>query len=1109
MAGPSTAIGHVDISSLQLGPPLSPATTNGQSIQATHKENEQERANIGESKLQSNGGNVSIKPPNTTAQEPLELLEGQNTLASDRRPPSTIRAVPQQLFTDTDEVEMISPTPVRIPKGTSILNDNHNAARDHSRSGSTSASSSVILITSSPNPVHSQHQPVTKHATGNSQNLGVPSSIPRGLPQPVGSMPLSSESRRSVSPNPSFHSQTSRRSSFSFSLSMGNGGREKTPSPGPDSIEGLPGNGGDAKQPPQHGRKSSISRTIAGALIPGWATGSSSYRDDSKEKNATKLAPNAGIKRGKSPSLSSRRSMDWGAASDASTAVGGNSRMSRIPSTSSVNTLATNYEVGKSPSVAGTSSATVPPPPIAAKPGWLRRTASGNKMLAGLGLGSFTSSSSLSLGSGSHGSSPPAAPSRNLQGVAEAEDEPPMPKSKHGEMGPPSLPTRKKPNQSSQEQKVPTLPPRKPASSAKSGSKQSSAASADPPLQRTSSRLSIASALDFRRPKSPGKMPETTPASTSVPVAPQGTPDPAPADQARPSAGSLPQFSKSLNEDTLLSRSRVDHDAALNNVGSSGLSRSHDNGLLPPPMPQRAAQSMDVPRRVALSSGHASSAGSISGLNSLQASSRNGRGGANRKWTSTSGHAADAHPSGLLPRTLEGIAFPTSNSSSSFLQAAPGAIGTAVSTGWAALRSTRSSLSFPHSSSNLAFPRSGSTNTSDSSWIRVDGNGHDAGIPPPASSRTGLGYEGPKLVPETILRRPRPGQEDAKLAFGKELEEAARACPVEDLPEVETDNERRRKNRKRCLPAVAVRCVDHLCIWAPQEEGIFRISGRSTHITQLRKQFDAGADIALELCDPGDVDPHAVASLYRSYLRELPLPILTDDVMPKYNRLIDGHTAGVQAPSSATNTSRNELLQAQRAGTGDLPFQHKRELIAGMAEVLESLSDSSWWLLNDLSRILALTSQHSQVNKMTIQNLLTVFSPSLKISMTFLKLLVEHHDSIFINEEKPATLADRRGNDKRLSLMPDILLTRDRDSISSPLGESTKVNAIDPPRSSSDHHDDGTSTSHSTSNNTLQPSPVSDKGRFSTPIADKFARSGPVNISFREPSPHIETAQNQ
>lgn len=29
-----------------------------------------------------------------------------------------------------------------------------------------------------------------------------------------------------------------------------------------------------------------------------------------------------------------------------------------------------------------------------------------------------------------------------------------------------------------------------------------------------------------------------------------------------------------------------------------------------------------------------------------------------------------------------------------------------------------------------------------------------------------------------------------------------------------------------------------------------------------------GADIELEKCDPGDIDPHAVASLYKSFLRE-------------------------------------------------------------------------------------------------------------------------------------------------------------------------------------------------------------------------------------------------
>jgi hypothetical protein len=66
-------------------------------------------------------------------------------------------------------------------------------------------------------------------------------------------------------------------------------------------------------------------------------------------------------------------------------------------------------------------------------------------------------------------------------------------------------------------------------------------------------------------------------------------------------------------------------------------------------------------------------------------------------------------------------------------------------------------------------------------------------------------YEGPKLSSEAV-RRP-PGREGG-LAFGRRLEEAAEACPVEDT-HLETGAEGRRKRRKRCLPAVAIRCVDH------------------------------------------------------------------------------------------------------------------------------------------------------------------------------------------------------------------------------------------------------------------------------------------------------------
>lgn len=47
-----------------------------------------------------------------------------------------------------------------------------------------------------------------------------------------------------------------------------------------------------------------------------------------------------------------------------------------------------------------------------------------------------------------------------------------------------------------------------------------------------------------------------------------------------------------------------------------------------------------------------------------------------------------------------------------------------------------------------------------------------------------------------------------------------------------------------------------------------RISGRATHVAKLRSEFDTGADFDMLECAPGDLDPHAVASIFKTYLRE-------------------------------------------------------------------------------------------------------------------------------------------------------------------------------------------------------------------------------------------------
>ena len=52
---------------------------------------------------------------------------------------------------------------------------------------------------------------------------------------------------------------------------------------------------------------------------------------------------------------------------------------------------------------------------------------------------------------------------------------------------------------------------------------------------------------------------------------------------------------------------------------------------------------------------------------------------------------------------------------------------------------------------------------------------------------------------------------------------------------------------------------------------VCRVSGRPSHVAKLRSEFDTGADYSLVECDPGDLDPHAVASIFKAYLRECKL----------------------------------------------------------------------------------------------------------------------------------------------------------------------------------------------------------------------------------------------
>jgi hypothetical protein len=129
---------------------------------------------------------------------------------------------------------------------------------------------------------------------------------------------------------------------------------------------------------------------------------------------------------------------------------------------------------------------------------------------------------------------------------------------------------------------------------------------------------------------------------------------------------------------------------------------------------------------------------------------------------------------------------------------------------------------------------------------------------------------------------------------------------------------------------------DPVEIWGPKEEGIFRISGRSSHISKLKQEFDTGTDMDMRECHPGDLDPHAVAGLFKSYLRELPSPILTPELTPMF----DAYAKRIQGSAPPSILSLADL------------DNHEEHQPDELDELLAQLPDANWFLLSELGESL-------------------------------------------------------------------------------------------------------------------------------------------------------------
>ena len=168
------------------------------------------------------------------------------------------------------------------------------------------------------------------------------------------------------------------------------------------------------------------------------------------------------------------------------------------------------------------------------------------------------------------------------------------------------------------------------------------------------------------------------------------------------------------------------------------------------------------------------------------------------------------------------------------------------------------------------------------------------------------------------------------------------------------------------LPAVVYRCIEYLDAKnAAGEEGIFRLSGSNVVIKQLRERFNVEGDVNL-VTDDQYYDIHAVASLLKLYLRELPTTILTRELHLEFLAVTELHD--VNEKVSALNGLVHRLPRANNA------------------------------LLRYLSGFLINIINHADTNKMTVRNVGIVFSPTLNIPAPVFALFLQQYDGIFGEE---------------------------------------------------------------------------------------------------------------
>nr|XP_056706520.1 rho GTPase-activating protein 22 [Euleptes europaea] len=152
-----------------------------------------------------------------------------------------------------------------------------------------------------------------------------------------------------------------------------------------------------------------------------------------------------------------------------------------------------------------------------------------------------------------------------------------------------------------------------------------------------------------------------------------------------------------------------------------------------------------------------------------------------------------------------------------------------------------------------------------------------------------------------------------------------------------------KKYGQHLAPLLVEQCADFIREHGLSEEGLFRMPGQANLVKDLQESFDCGEKPPLDR----NTDVHTVASVLKLYLRELPEPVIP------FARYEDFLSCG-------------QLLSKDR-GEGTLE----------LARQVKNLPQANYNLLKYICKFLYEVQTHSSFNKMSVQNLATVFGPNI------------------------------------------------------------------------------------------------------------------------------------